>query len=135
MRTVFLACLLAVSFLSPRDGPSPQECPPYGVVGHEIVDVALQHDMAHFDDVALPGNCQHETRVLLHQEHRDAAFIDVGNGLGDGIDDYGSKAEGRLVHHEELRLGHEGAGDREHLLFAAAQASRPLGSPLLQPGK
>ena len=42
------------------------------------------------------------------------------------------KAERRLVHQQELRRGDEGAGDRNHLLLAAAQRTGHLVVALAQ---
>src|SRR5438046_2822317 len=42
------------------------------------------------------------------------------------------EAEARFVEHEDPRLGHEAACDREHLLLAARERARELRAPLAE---
>ena len=55
----------------------------------------------------------------------------ANNVLRDG----GRKAERGLVAHQDARLGHQRACDREHLLLAAGKAAGRLVAPRREPGK
>ena len=73
--------------------------------------------LEHVDAV---GMRQREGHVLLAEQHADVSglaqlFQDVGNLLEDDR----RQPEGRFVQDQELRLHHQGARDRQHLLFAA----------------
>ena len=46
---------------------------------------------------------------------------------------FGAKPERRLVQQQDLRIGHQRAADRQHLLLAAGQGARDLAEPLPQP--
>ena len=57
----------------------------------------------------------------------------------DDLEDLGDELrcepERRLVEHQELRVGHQRPADREHLLLAAREVSRPLPTTLLEARK
>ena len=53
----------------------------------------------------------------------------------DFVDDLRREAERRLVEQQNLRLGHQRAADRQHLLLTAGQRARDLPQPLAQPRK
>ena len=59
--------------------------------------------------------CADDLEDLLHEERREA--------------------EGRLVEEQELRLGHQRAADREHLLLAAGERPARLASRSRRRGK
>ena len=46
----------------------------------------------------------------------------------------GAKAERRLVEQQNLRIGHQRAADRQHLLLAAGQRAGDLAEPLRSRG-
>ena len=49
------------------------------------------------------------------------------------LDQQRRQAERRLVEDQELRLGHQSAADRQHLLLAARQRAGALALPLGEP--
>ena len=49
------------------------------------------------------------------------------------LDQQRREAERRLVEDEQLRLGHQAAADREHLLLAAGQRAGALALPFGEP--
>ena len=55
--------------------------------------------------------------------------------LEDGVDGERRQPERGLVEEEQLRLGHEGAGDGELLLLAPAQQARCAPAEVAQHGK
>src|SRR5690606_9017829 len=56
--------------------------------------------------------------------------VDLANDLEDFLHEEGRQAEGRLVEHDQPRLGHQRAGDGEHLLLAPREVAG-LGAPAL----
>ncbi len=75
------------------------------------------------------GDPQRALHVLLDEEDGHALRVDSRHDLGDLIHDAGGEAEEGLVDHEQPRAGHEAAGDRHHLLFAARQRVGELAGP------
>src|SRR5215203_4160906 len=72
--------------------------------------------------------------VVGNEEHRRAVLLPQGEKMlvqarpGEGVE-----GRERLVEEEHLRLGHEGAGDRDPLLLAAGQLARPAAGMLDEP--
>ena len=62
---------------------------------------------------------QRRLDVLLHEEDRHAAPIDLAQDVEDGLDEARREAERRLVEDQERRTRHERAPDRHHLLLTA----------------
>ncbi len=57
-------------------------------------------------------------------KHADAALaVDLGDGVEDVGGDHRRQTERRFVDQHQLRLTHERAADRQHLLLAAGQKS------------
>src|SRR6267143_5286165 len=92
---------------------------------------AFEHDLAVHDDVAAVGDADRLVEVLLRHQHREpVAFLQLPD-LVDRMDhEDGREAHRRLVDQEDLGRGHQGAGEREHLLLAAAHAAGKLPAPL-----
>ena len=62
--------------------------------------------------------------LLLDDEHGDAGFVDLLDDLEAALDEDGREPHGRLVHQQELRLRHQRAAHRHHLLLAAGERAR-----------
>src|SRR4051812_45248918 len=62
--------------------------------------------------------------ALLDEQHREATVADRRERLEDDVDDGGSETERRLVEEQHIRLGDEGACDRELLLLTAGERPR-----------
>ena len=87
----------------------------------DAVDAAVDHDR----DVARDGGGH--TDVLLDHEHGHVAVLAKPyQHLLDLGDDDGRKPLGRLVHDQELRIGEQRAGDRQHLLLAAGELAAAM---------
>jgi hypothetical protein len=71
-------------------------------------------------------------RDVLLDEHDGQPFllVEAADDREDLGDDEGREAERGLVEHDEARLTHQAARDREHLLLAARQRSGRLSPPL-----
>ena len=79
------------------------------------------------------GDAQRLVQVLLDQQHADAAPVDRLDQAEDLLHHDRHQAERGLVEDDQARLGHQAAGDRQHLLLAAAHRARQLVAPLGQP--
>ena len=64
-------------------------------------------------------------QILLDDQHRGAAPLDLGERGVDVLDHRRRQAERKLVAEQDARIGHQRAADRDHLLLAAAAASAP----------
>ena len=71
--------------------------------------------------VATLGNVERHQRVLLHEQDRRSLLVDLSDDLEDLLDEERREAHRRLVQHEQLRLRHQRAADRAHLLLPAGQ--------------
>jgi hypothetical protein len=71
-------------------------------------------------------------RVLLDQEHRGALGVDLAHDAEDRLLQDRRQAQRRLVQQHHLRLRHERATHRQHLLLATGQRARDLCPPLLE---
>ena len=82
------------------------------------------------------GQFQRFLDILLHEKDGQAfLLVQPLDHLENFRDQFGHDAHGGLIEHEELGLGHQTAGDGQHLLFPAAQGSGLLILPFLQNGK
>ena len=71
--------------------------------------------------VVTVGDGGREAEVLLHQQHREAALLDLADGAADLLHDHRRQPFGRLVEQQHLGPGAQDARDRQHLLLAARQ--------------
>jgi len=79
---------------------------------------------------------ERETRVLLDQQDRHAALLVQPRQQGKQVlRDGRREAERGLVAHQDARLGHQGARDRQHLLLAAGETAGKLLAPRREQGK
>ena len=78
---------------------------------------------------------QRHVGVLLDEKDSDALLVDLLDDLKDPLDHQRSQTQGGLIHHHDLRPGHEGTAYGQHLLLAAGQSARRLPGTLLQPGE
>src|SRR3989454_6120427 len=88
----------------------------------------LEHVGAH-------GDLERERRVLLDEQHGDAARVDPLDHVEHSEDYRRGETERGLIEQEQARLRHERPSDREHLLLAAGERARRLLEPLAQDGK
>src|SRR5437763_5078455 len=71
--------------------------------------------------------------VLLDQQDGRALAVDVTNDVEDLVDEDGCQSERRLVEEQHLGLGHQPAGDGQHLLLAAGERAADLVEALADP--
>src|SRR5882672_8547216 len=106
---------------------SPPSAADAEVSGHDAAVAAqplarpFEHHRAVVDDIHPVGELQRHLRVLLDQQHAYALALQLADGVHDGADDHGREALRGLVEQQQVRPGHEGAGDGQHLLLAARE--------------
>src|SRR3954470_2336979 len=84
------------------------------------VRAALRRDDAPGLYDITPARCfKRVARILLDQQDAGAGRVHGADGAKDVLHHERRKAERRLVHAEKLRLGHECAPERQHLLLPA----------------
>ena len=74
----------------------------------------------------------HEPQALVGEQHRGARVADRLQRAGERLD-RGGPARRRLVEEQDARLGHQPAGDHQHLLLAAGERARELLRPVREP--
>src|SRR5918993_4559642 len=80
-------------------------------------------DGAGLEDVAAGGYLERDVGVLLDEEYGRPLLVDLLDRLEDTLDEDGGEAHGGFVEEQESRTAHDGAADREHLLFAAGHGA------------
>src|SRR5215470_5097286 len=89
---------------------------------------ALEHVMA-------VGKSSEDFEILVHDQDRLAAALELTQHFPDLAADDGGEAFGCLVQDQQLGVGHQGACDRQHLLLPARELAAHLRSALADPGK
>ena len=101
---------------------------PFAVfVREQLLRRALQDAAAGREDVAAVGDRERHVRILLDDQHRDAGLVHLLDDLEAALDEDRRQAHRRLVHQQQLRVRHQRAPHRDHLLLAARRASRRAG--------
>src|ERR1700674_5067675 len=102
-------------------------------VGGERGGVAGPHDVALLDDHVTVGELGDRLKMLVDQQDRLALALEPRQALPDLGAEQGGETLGRLVEHEELWIGHQGAADRQHLLLAAGELIAHMAEALAKP--
>src|ERR1700684_2343110 len=90
-------------------------------------------DLAHLEHGPPVGDSEGKIEVLLDNEHRGSVPQSfAAQNTDDAIDDGRLQAFRDLVNEQQAWSKHEGAGENQHLLFAARQRPRLLSEPLLE---
>src|SRR4051812_33431071 len=92
----------------------------------------FEHHPAGREHVATVGDREGDVRVLLHDENRHPRLVYLLDDLEVPLDENRSQSHGRLVHEQQLRLGHESSSHGHHLLLAAGERPGELGAALVQ---
>lgn len=83
-----------------------------------------------------PRQFQRQARVLLHQDDRHAALVHQrADGAAQFLHDDGGQPFHRFVQQQQGRIGHQRAGDGDHLLFAARQLVAQIAAALFEARK
>src|SRR5207248_1543676 len=92
-------------------------------------------DAPGLQDVAAMGHGECLGGVLLDQQDGRALSVDVTNDVEDLVDEDRRQSERGLVEEQHLWLGHQPAGDRQHLLLASREGAADLVQALPHPWK
>src|SRR6516165_6562494 len=90
-------------------------------------------DPARFQDVGVICDSERLVSHLLYKQDREPRFPQCADGVEDVFDNQRCEPEGRLIQKEKLRLAHQRASDREHLLLASRHSASNLSLALSQP--
>src|SRR6266542_4139247 len=99
---------------------------PHRVTGRQLPGAPAEHDLPLGHDVHPLRQRERRLHGLLHHQHRGAAPVDLAQDPLHLFHDHRSEPFGGLVNQEHLRVAHEGAPDRQHLLLPARQRPRAL---------
>src|SRR5213083_337902 len=91
------------------------------LAGPELGRGAAPDDLALLEDVVRVGDPRQRGQVLVDQQDRLSARLEVLEAAPDLRPDERGEPLRRLVTDEQARVRHEGAADREHLLLAAGE--------------
>ena len=83
--------------------------------------VVGENDVPRLHHVAAVGRVEGHQRVLLDEEDGRSLVVDLTDDLEDLLDEDRREAHRGLVEHQELRLRHQRAADRAHLLLTAGE--------------
>ena len=93
----------------------------------DLVRFEFPHDAAAFKHRDFGGDVEHQVQVLLHDNDSQPGFgAQAREHLPNFIHDRGLDAFGGFIQQYDPRIGNEGAGDGQHLLFTAGQCVTPL---------
>ena len=96
----------------------------------------VHDDPAALDQIAMGDDIERRDRVLLDQQDRQPFLpVDAADDLEDLRDQEWRQPEARLVEHQQFWLRHQGASDRQHLLFAAGQIAGSDRAAFVEAGK
>src|SRR4051812_45999708 len=104
----------------------------HALVVAQVLGRVGEHHVAGLEHVAPGRDVERVVGVLLDEHDRRALRVDLADDLVDAVDDDRREPERRLVEEQELRLRHDRAPDREHLLLAAGHRPALLALALLQ---
>ena len=94
---------------------------------------ALEGDLAVHDHVTAVGDADGLREVLLGHQHRELVVVlELLDGVDGAGDQQRRQSDRGLVHQQDARRQHQRAGERQHLLLAAAHAAGELAAPLGQ---
>src|SRR3954453_15938370 len=102
------------------------------LVLEQLAGAALEDQPDRREDIAAVGDRQRHVRVLLHDQHGDPRLVDLLDDLEAPLDEDRREPHRRLVHEQKLRLRHQRAAHRDHLLLAARESPGQLAPPLVQ---
>src|SRR5437899_7790392 len=97
--------------------------------------VAFEHDAALDEDHDAICDARDRRVILVDDQGGDAMLPNVVDDAPDLGRDKRCEALGRLVQDHEIRIGHQRAADREHLLLAARKLPATVAETLGEPRK
>src|SRR5687767_3045831 len=126
----------------PRRRPSPGTSDSEERVADELAQVLAERlarsfvpHAPHLEHVEVVGNLDALADVLVDEQDRDAALAGFEQTVVELVRDDGSEPCRRLVDQQQLRIGDQLLGDREHLGLASGQSRGPEVPTLAQARK
>src|SRR5574341_159242 len=104
-------------------------------ITNQVSTGAGHDDAAVFQDEGNVSHLQRLVNVLLHQEDRQAAPVQLLDDPEDLLDQRRGQAQTRLVEDQDAGLLHQGPADGQHLLLAPAQGLRHLSAAFRPAGE
>src|SRR6516162_1384262 len=106
------------------------------VVVELLGGAALEGNFTVDDHIAAISDADRLIEILFrHQDCEGIALFHFGDRIDGTADEYGSKANGRLVHQKDFRAYHQPAPHRHFLCLAPKKPSAGLGTALGKSGK
>src|SRR5262249_18321554 len=99
----------------------------------EIGGLPFQHGAAGLHPIGVIGEVERERDRLPGEQQRQALLVQPIERLVERLDNGGRKPEARLVEHEQARLAHQRAAQRQHLPLAARERAGEPMAPLRPP--
>src|SRR5919106_2423592 len=109
----------------PRDASDRQQLMPEGLVVAQPVGGAAEANGSLLQDVDAIGQSERELDVLLGEQDRQPLALETRDLFLEVVDNERGQALGGLVEQEQLGVAHQGAGDRQHLLFPTGEKAAP----------
>src|SRR6516162_2923638 len=94
---------------------------------------ALMRDPAGLQDIGVICDSERLVSHLLYKQDRESCFPQCADSVEDVLDNQRCEPERRLIQKEKLRLAHQRASDRKHLLLASRHSASNLLLALSQP--
>src|SRR5580704_4050855 len=142
VRPIAATCETACPDLLHTQSPAAEAVPSHrevlvddALVGLQIGRRTGKADFALFEDIDAIREGHHELQVLLRQHDRQPGRLELGHALPQQLHDQRCQPLGRLVEQQQLRIAHQRAGDRQHLLLATRQHAAAPVANLGQVGK
>src|SRR5262249_20766753 len=105
------------------------------ILEHSLGSSAMD-DRATLKYQHVAGERQGNFGMLLCKDDGGTAFFNhPANGGGQFLDDDRGQAFQRLIQQKQRRIGHQGARDRQHLLFAPGELVAHVPASLAKPGE
>src|SRR6185503_4184980 len=105
---------------------------PEVLVLRELASQSFEDEPRCREDVAAVGDRECQVRMLLDDQHCDAGLVDVLEDREAALYEDRRQAHRRLVHQQQLRLRHQRAPHRHHLLLPARERPGELAPPFVQ---
>jgi hypothetical protein len=93
---------------------------------------ALRDDLSRGEDVIATGHFEDQTDFLFDKKNSNPQAIDLGDFLEDLLTYQWSETRRGFVNAKQLRFGHEGPADGQHLLFSTREGAGDLRGALLE---
>ena len=90
---------------------------------------ALKSHLAGFQDVAIVGYLQRRAGILFDQEDGHAGALEIGDDPEYLAHHQRRQTQAGLIEQQQLRLGHQGPTERQHLPFSPREGAGRLRAP------